>query len=218
MSVKIMGANFDDLAKLMGADLIIAGDAVVGEVKTGVTFYAGSSTLLIGSGTQTLNPANENVPEGFYEVTTLSVVDPDLAPGNIKDGVTIFGKTGTVVPLVISDYHYYEFLSAGASYTPTAHAVSTLAAEDGTIGNNAINVEFFDGGGWVTTVGAVYTTIWVNVYGMQPLNQDHDQSLRIKNDLGSALDINLTGVIFSLTDYHYYANLANNASYTPTAQ
>jgi len=94
MVAKIMGANYDDLAKLMGADLIVLGTAVVGEVKTGSTFYAGSTTLLTGSGTQTLNPANENVPAGYYAATTLSAVDGDLAAANILSGVTIFGFTG----------------------------------------------------------------------------------------------------------------------------
>lgn len=95
MSIKIMGADYDDIAKLMGADLIVAGTAVAGEVKTGETFYAGSTVLITGNGTQTLNPANENVPAGYYAATTLSAVDGDLAPGNIADGVTIFGFLGT---------------------------------------------------------------------------------------------------------------------------
>lgn len=50
MVAKIMGANYDDLAKLMGADLIVLGDAVLGDVKTPKTFYAGSTTLLTGIG------------------------------------------------------------------------------------------------------------------------------------------------------------------------
>ena len=103
MSIKIMGTNFDDLAKLMGADLIIAGTALVGEVKTASTFYAGSSALLTGSGTQTLNAANENVAAGYYAATTLSAVDGDLAVGNIKDGVTIFGFLGTFDPALAED-------------------------------------------------------------------------------------------------------------------
>jgi len=103
MSGKIMGANYDDLAKLMGADLIVLGDAVVGEVKTGSKFYAGSTTLLTGSGTKTLNPANENVPAGYYAATTLSAVDADLAAGNIKSGVTIFGKVGSTDVRDVSD-------------------------------------------------------------------------------------------------------------------
>jgi len=45
--------------------------------------------------TQTLNPANEIVEAGYYAATTLSAVDADLAPANIRGGVTIFGKVGT---------------------------------------------------------------------------------------------------------------------------
>ena len=44
---------------------------------------------------QSLNPANETVSKGVYAATTLSTVDTDLAVGNIKNGVTIFGFVGT---------------------------------------------------------------------------------------------------------------------------
>jgi len=44
---------------------------------------------------QTLNPANDTVSAGYYAATTLSAVDADLAVGNIKTGVGIFGFTGT---------------------------------------------------------------------------------------------------------------------------
>lgn len=61
-------------------------------------------SLLIGhNGLQdktALNPANETVNKGIYDPTLLSTVDPDLAPGNIKDTVNIFGKVGTLVPTV----------------------------------------------------------------------------------------------------------------------
>ncbi len=43
----------------------------------------------------TLNPANDTVGAGYYAATTLSAVDADLAVGNIKTGVDIFGFTGT---------------------------------------------------------------------------------------------------------------------------
>lgn len=46
---------------------------------------------------QALNPANETVNKGVYDATLLSTVDADLAAGNIKDTVNIFGKVGTVV-------------------------------------------------------------------------------------------------------------------------
>lgn len=52
---------------------------------------------------KTLNPANETVEAGYYAATTLSAVDADLAVGNIKDGVTIFGFLGTLSTTLIED-------------------------------------------------------------------------------------------------------------------
>ena len=98
MSGKIMGTNYDDLAKLMGADLIVAGTAVIAEVRTGETFYAGSTTLLIGNlPTVAIVAASDAYPAGYHvgNVGGLDAIDVDLAPGNIKSGVTIFGKVGT---------------------------------------------------------------------------------------------------------------------------
>jgi len=46
---------------------------------------------------QALDAANETVDEGVYDPTTLSAVDADLATANIKNGITIFGKLGTLV-------------------------------------------------------------------------------------------------------------------------
>lgn len=45
---KIAGKIIDDLAKLMGKDIISLGDAEVADVLAGKTFYAGSTTLLTG--------------------------------------------------------------------------------------------------------------------------------------------------------------------------
>jgi len=73
----------------------LTGTAVVGEVKTGSTFYKDDYTKLTGNGTQTLSAANETVNAGYYAATTLSAVDSDLATGNVKEGVTVFGFAGT---------------------------------------------------------------------------------------------------------------------------
>jgi hypothetical protein len=45
---------------------------------------------------QSLNPANDTVTAGYYAATTLHAVDADLATGNIRAGVTIFGISGKV--------------------------------------------------------------------------------------------------------------------------
>lgn len=50
---------------------------------------------------KTLSAANEVVAAGYYAATTLSAVDADLAVGNIKKGVVIFGFTGTYPTLAV---------------------------------------------------------------------------------------------------------------------
>lgn len=62
-------------------------------IKNGV----GITSLLNGSMVKkALSAANETVAKGVYDATTLSGVDADLVVGNIKGGVTIFGKLGTL--------------------------------------------------------------------------------------------------------------------------
>lgn len=45
--------------------------------------------------------ANDNYPEGYHKGNPggLDAIETDLAPGNIKDTVNIFGKVGTIEPL-----------------------------------------------------------------------------------------------------------------------
>lgn len=61
----------------------------------GLLTEADSSTHVFGAKKKVLDPANDAVSAGYYEATTLSVVDPDLESGNIRGGVVIFGKLGT---------------------------------------------------------------------------------------------------------------------------
>lgn len=53
--------------------------------------------------TRTLSDANDTVQEGYYAATTLSTVDADLAVGNIKKNVNIFGKVGTLPYTLVED-------------------------------------------------------------------------------------------------------------------
>lgn len=78
-------------------------DALAAEIRTGKTFYAVGGARKTGSGTKTLSSANETVAAGYYVATTLSAVDNDLAVGNIKSGVNIFGFVGTYDPALIDD-------------------------------------------------------------------------------------------------------------------
>lgn len=65
-------------------------------MKTGdIAFVNGNKVT--GNGTKTLSSANDTIDAGYYEATTLSAVDADLAAENIKKDVAIFGVTGRLV-------------------------------------------------------------------------------------------------------------------------
>ena len=71
------------------------GDAVLANVQTGKTFYAVGGARKTGNiPLVTLSPDSEAVPAGIHPARNLSDIDADLAVGNIKAGVTIFGKVG----------------------------------------------------------------------------------------------------------------------------
>ncbi len=129
-TITIFGfAGSNDVRDISDADLVAA------EAPTGKFFYAVSGGRKTGSGTKTLNPANETVNAGYYAATTLSAVDGDLAVGNIKSGVTIFGFLGTFVNTIASDVEnvtksaelcnegttstYYREISVGATTSVT---------------------------------------------------------------------------------------------------
>ncbi len=67
---------------------------VAARMKTGdVAFVNGAK--ITGNGTVALNPALDVYPQGYHAGnTSLHAVESDLAAGNIKNGVVIFGVTG----------------------------------------------------------------------------------------------------------------------------
>jgi hypothetical protein len=66
---------------------------------------------------QTLSPATAVVTAGYYAATNLTAVDADLAAGNIKTNVTIFGVTGA--------------LSTTAAVPKTGQTTSYTPGDDG---------------------------------------------------------------------------------------
>jgi len=149
---KIASKDLDEVNKINSAVLIGLGTAVVGEVKTGSTFYAGSTVLQTGSGTQTLNPANENVLAGYYAATTLSAVDAQLAAANILSGVNIFGFVGVATVQDIADANaVLADVKAGRTFYSVTGARKTgnLATVAIVADNNAYPAGYHagDGGG-----------------------------------------------------------------------
>ena len=79
--------------------------ATENDVLQGETFYSGDTNIKTGNipskGAETFTPGttNQTISSGQYLSGTQTILgDSDLQAGNIKDGVTIFGVTGTLVP------------------------------------------------------------------------------------------------------------------------
>ena len=109
-------------------------DLVVAEAPTGKTFYAGGGARKTGTGTKTLNPANETVAAGYYAATTLSAVDGDLAAANIKDGVTIFGFLGTLSATLAEDVIHVTQSAKTCTFSSfTAYGAQTNVVAGGDI-------------------------------------------------------------------------------------
>jgi len=90
------------------------------------TYYAG--TL------KTLSADSETVNAGYYAATTLSGVDSDLAAGNIKKDITIFGKTGTLAPdgtAEATDCLDTKTFYSGNSWTRKTGSIVSCSVEGG---------------------------------------------------------------------------------------
>ncbi|MEZ5480586.1 MAG: DUF1566 domain-containing protein, partial [Thiolinea sp.] len=83
--------------------------------------------------TQSLSDTNDTVAAGVYSATTLSAVDADLASGNIKSGVTIFGKAGdsNVVNTSSGDATAPEILAGKKAWVDGAEVTGSMADKDG---------------------------------------------------------------------------------------
>ena len=108
--------------KLANATLVAA------NAKTGDTFFALTSCIKTGAGTQTLSDANDTVAAGYYEATTLAIIDAHLVADNIKKDINIFGVTGTV--------------ESGTLATDVSGSDDTSAVADSTatLGYNSIDI------------------------------------------------------------------------------
>lgn len=86
-------------------------DALVGDVKSPKTFYSVAAPRKTGTmPTVAIVAANDNYPAGYHAGNAggLDAIDTDLAPGNIKQGVNIFGKVGTYSPTPVLDDQSFD--------------------------------------------------------------------------------------------------------------
>jgi hypothetical protein len=100
----LVSGNIKDGATIFGVtgtSIQSSGTATPDQVLTGQTFSNASGSATGTMPTQTLSDQSTTIPEGYYIATDLVSVDPDLIAGNICNGTTIFGITGTLTPSII---------------------------------------------------------------------------------------------------------------------
>ncbi len=76
-----------------------SGDAVASDLKAGKKVWVDGEEITGTMPTRVLSPDSMAVESGYYESTTLNGVDTDLAAGNIKSGVNMFGVAGTMTSI-----------------------------------------------------------------------------------------------------------------------
>ena len=111
------------------------------------------STHVLGAKKQTLSSATDTVSAGYYAATMLHAVDTDLAPANIKSGVTIFGETGT-----------FTYDAATWPPYPTAGGEWVLVPGSASLGTNDFYVMKYEAknvGGVATSQAAL--TPWASI-------------------------------------------------------
>jgi|GEM_PF-603571 len=125
-------------------------DATPNEVLNTVKFFStdpsqwGPTTGNISL--QTLSPSTVTQPTGYYNAFDLSSADPDLAAGNIKSGVTIFGVTGdtNVVDTTTGDASSTDILSGKRAWVAGAEVTGSLATQTLLDTSTSVNAGFYN--------------------------------------------------------------------------
>lgn len=169
---------------------------------------------------QTLDPANDTVSTGYYAAGTLSAVDTDLAPANIKTGVVIFGKTGTyagpgyALPDTGQSTSYTGTYGEDHDYQPAASQMNYTDNGDGTVTDNRTALMWAkDGSGpgcfngnQTTWTGAITTCEELSFAGYD------DWRLPNVRELSSILNLQNTFAI----DETYFTNTIGGIYWTST--
>ncbi len=100
-----------------------SGDAAAGHIMTGRVAWVDGTAITGIIQNLTISDTTTVVNAGYYMATTLPAVDADLASGNIRDGVDIFGIPGT--------YGAGSANPAPAPVRKTGQTASYRAGDDG---------------------------------------------------------------------------------------
>ncbi len=120
-----------------------AGDAVVGNILSGLEAWTKAGALLTGTmtnvGQQIITPTttNQTITLGYHDGTGYAEGDADLTAGNIKSSISIFGVAGTFKSLLPDTGQTGCWNATGGSITcgdaPVGQDAEYTAANSGTL-------------------------------------------------------------------------------------
>jgi len=173
-----------------------------------------------------LSATSDKYDRGFHKGNPggLDAVDTDLAAGNIKDGVTIFGKLGTFTggPLVqdvvgenatldladtsVTGYKRVDSIDAGGDYI-IATKTLTFAANSMAVGVaviagytvNDMKLQLVMGGVQVAESAGISTNLTRVCVATRALSGDATTLGRVHNHLGTSQDLER----YARGDHHY---------------
>jgi len=105
-----------------------SGDAAASDIKSGKIAWVDGTEVTGTIPTQNVSASTVSQPAGYYDAFNLQTVDTDLAAGNIKKDVVIFGVTGTASSgglLWTGQTTVYRTGDAGTYQTGTAFSYQT---------------------------------------------------------------------------------------------
>lgn len=208
----LIGVNIfgKDGTVVPGVDVSDA-DALVTDVKDPKTFYSVAAPRKTGTMlTVALADDNPAYPAGYHAgAASLAAVDAHLAVGNIKQGVSIFGFPGTVIPggtetiIRLSTGN----LANGANYTPAVSGVFF----SGMSAHYTCRVQYYS-----TAQAAWWYCGYSANLGVTGIG-DGTKFRIINSGTGNSEDYIIFQHYYSLGTYERLRDttLANGASYTP---
>jgi len=133
--------TFDQLATAI-RNISTDATASASNILSGKTAYSGGSKItgtMPNRGAYNITPGTSNkyIPAGYHNGSGVVYGDANLVPGNIKDGVSIFGVVGNLIP--------------GIEYASGSTTSSTISAEVGFRSQVIIVRNTAGGGAWFIT-------------------------------------------------------------------
>ena len=128
-----------------------AGTAAAGDMLSGKVAFSNGSQITGNIATQTLSSATTTVNAGYYNATNLATIDANLAVGNIKSGISVFGVAGTLTPnggtATVADLFNGKTANLTADWIPDTGTLD-LACNTATFNGTAnLVADTYDGSG-----------------------------------------------------------------------